>query len=839
MQLISDLKHMRLYSSKRKVYMPFNPSNKRKGATIKLLTRDIEDSMAMINLPYLYNPKLYRSYYMPKNVMAYIDSKGIIDQDEIIEDENEKLLEATIHKASSRTVTINTHGTPADKAELSNIFSERTFKKWFRKLGKPDYKFNVTIYGFNSRSELIKAVGTEIIMKYSDVVFNSYCTPNEIYVLNRSAFKEIENQEVDYKMYCENELITWVCMTCSKECHRKLANYVGCGMSGQAKKIRDTKWDKQEDIHSDIGLALTIVAMYNDLGDKGLARIVRTGDPSILAHYKADGLVTYAKAISGKLINKAGNYVLDRFEEQVVLESDGTHDDVLDVYNAMDDMDQHFLANRPSMIIRDKGDRVLYRHIERDIENNDIKGFIEIIKDNRIDNAAYVVIGVHPTYRREGIGKQLIATTIKDIPIEQPDLNTLIWRADKNNIASQKLACNCGFKPFEENNNKASFKYSIKKPQFVTPKTELQQPTSESKIAHIPVPRMSIYEQSRDAGYFANRDYLLSENMICFFDNDKVIQEANAAYDTRIRRYLYKQRIKTNKDLLDQYNRAKELNSDIEKTFLNLEMYKKFNLFVDISYYNGIFLSSLTLVKDKGVDFYWDFMNRLLEDSDEMKRLYPVSTIFIPVSNEAWRVPAGVDITDYKQTINPISVILRMIKTKPMELKNQWKNKSIVFMGKNGYFTIDFNKFEYKNVPRLKGFIDKLTSGENISDDINEDGYDSGTDTDSKSAIGMNIVDKIEKSSGISIDNVSRLVTSGSESLGIKSIDQIPTMRIRDTPIKLTQKWRPNQKPEDQETIGIGVLDNVGLDNMTHMYTGNKSKVNIDFGYIYSIYDNE
>ena len=995
MQLISDLKHMRLYSNKRKVYVPFNPSNKRKGATIKLLTKDIEDSISTVNLPYLYNPKLYRSYYMPRNVMAYVDSKGIVDQDEI-EDEDEALIEATIHKASKRSVTIDTHGTPADKAELSSIFNEKNIKKWFSKLGKGDYKFNVTVYGFNSRHDLIKAIGTEVILRYSDVVFNSYCTPHEIFVLNRSAFKEIENEEIDYKMYCENEMISWVCMSCSRKCNRQLANYIGCGMSGQAKKIRDTKWDKQQDIHSDIGPALTVTALYKDLGDKGLAKLVRTGDYKMLAHYKADELVSYAKILASKGINKVGNSVLDIFEEQTLLESDGSHADVMRIFDDMNEKDQYFVT-RDSLKYREMPERrVLYRHVERGEGILDLKGFVEVTKDayalETPGDTASIIIGVHPNYRREGVGKQLMKTVFKELPKERPEITNLIWRADINNKASQKLAEQCGFKLIRKTKVQATYRYEIKKCKYLedldkditdinkltkklkefkikehagydvkirpikdiirsnsgnefdrarlaglylnkmaiynlvafleftdvygakdfyffniygfgdkyfaldinyewtnsadvdvilkkyvsfaktgrikteldeniarveahyfespsithlegkpfvsnnayaymtTYKSQLQETAEESKIAHIPVPRMSIYEQSGDAGYFGNSDYILSENMICFFN------EANPAYDTRIKRYLYKQRIKTNKDLLDQYNRAKLLDPKIEKTFLKLEMYKGLNLYVDLSYYNGLFLANLNLVKDKGVDFYWDFMNRLLEDSPDMKRTYPYSAIFIPVSNDAWGVPAGGDLTDYRQTINPISVIMRLIKTNPMELKNKWKNKRVVFLGKKGYFTIDFNQFEYKNVARMKGFIDKLASGQDIDE---EDGYDVGTDTDTKSAIGMNIVDKIEKSSGITIDNVSRLVKAGPESLGVQSIDRIPTMRIRDTMIVLPSTMQFGQKEEEQYTIGIGIFEPKSEYLTAATTHKNRSKIKMNVGYIYSIYDME
>lgn len=296
----------------------------------------------------------------------------------------------------------------------------------------------------------------------------------------------------------------------------------------------------------------------------------------------------------------------------------------------------------------------------------------------------------------------------------------------------------------------------------------------------------------------------MSENTICFFNEEEILQEANSAYDARIRRYIYRERIRTNKELVEQYNRAKELDPRIDRTYLKLEMYRGLNLFVDYSYYNGLFLSRMNLIKDKGVAFYWDFMNRLFEGSKEMKSKYNTHTVFIPVSNEAWDVPPGGNLWDYRHSINPISVFMRMVKTNPTELRAKWKNMRFVFLGKKGYFTVDFNKFEYKNVGRLKVFINRLTSGEDI--DGEDDGYESNTDTDTKNAIGMSIIEKIEKSSGITIDNVSKLVSNGAESLGNVSIDSIPTMRIRDTKIYINPKETNNTSGEPKDSVGIAIF---------------------------------
>jgi len=81
MKTIEDLKPLRMYSPKTKLYAPVNVMNKRKGAAILLLTRSTDESEMIMNLPYIYNPNLFVSYYISKNVNAYIKSGGNVEID--------------------------------------------------------------------------------------------------------------------------------------------------------------------------------------------------------------------------------------------------------------------------------------------------------------------------------------------------------------------------------------------------------------------------------------------------------------------------------------------------------------------------------------------------------------------------------------------------------------------------------------------------------------------------------------------------------------------------------------------------------------------------------------
>ena len=121
------------------------------------------------------------------------------------------------------------------------------------------------------------------------------------------------------------------------------------------------------------------------------------------------------------------------------------------------------------------------------------------------------------------------------------------------------------------------------------------------------------------------------------------------------------------------------------------------------------------------------------------------------------------DIFDYRKNINPISVIFRLVRTNPSALKKEFGNKDIIFVGSRGYFKIDFNKFEVKDLNRVKINLRKLMSvDERIEDDfendeLGNDGDDKvgGRSNDSSKAIAANVINTIERGTGVSINNIS------------------------------------------------------------------------------------
>ena len=447
MILMDEMVPMRLYSAKQKAYIPFNVINKKKGAMITLLTSSIDNSIECINLPYLYNPSYFISYYMNRNVNSYLtkDGKITIEDDEEVD---ETVQEAVIHNASPKSPKCNTMGSAFDLRELDKRFSKKSFDKWYDYFKiKKDKRIYPMIYGFNTLTDMAKAIGDKAIMDHGTIAVNSYNTATEIFVLNQSEYM-LEYAEGTYDMYCENAIITYIVSVSYRNASWYLANQIGTALSGaadylyQKNNFNVSKSDR-------ISAAIMISRMEKEYGKGEIIELARTGKYDKLAKLGARDFV---------------NRVASMFEkkskhEDALLESDGTHADALRVYKAMNDTDRKFISNDGSYQTSN-AKTVCYRHIEREGFLT-TKGFIECFKD--FDNIASIVIGVHPKYRGEGLATKMMEQMLREFPKENPDINELVWRADAKNTKSKKLAEKFGFKLIRESNIQSVYRYEFKK----------------------------------------------------------------------------------------------------------------------------------------------------------------------------------------------------------------------------------------------------------------------------------------------------------------------------------------------------------------------------------------
>ena len=447
MILMDEMVPLRLYSSKLRAYIPFNPANKKKGAMITLLTNGVDDSIQLINMPYIHNPNYFISYYLNRNVKYFLTKNGNVTIEDEEENEGEEAVqEAVLHTFKPSNPQFDSEGSSHDLKLLSDNFAKKKFDKWYDYFRiKKEKRIYPTVYGFNTLASMAKAISDKAIMDDGKLILNSYNTAMEIFVLNGSEYN-IKNANGPYEMYCENAIITYVVDTQFKNASWYLANQVGTALSGAADYLyQKNNFNFKTD--DKLSAAIMISRFEKEYGRSEIIDLCRTGNYTKLAKLGARDFIARVKPIFQKPKH-----------ETAIQESDGTHGDVMRVYKAMNATDQRFISSDGSYQTA-SDNNVCYRHIEREGFLT-IKGFMECFRD--FDDIASVVIGVHPKFRGEGLASKMMEQMLKDFPKENPEINELVWRADAKNKKSRKLAEKFGFKLIRESNIQAVYRYEFK-----------------------------------------------------------------------------------------------------------------------------------------------------------------------------------------------------------------------------------------------------------------------------------------------------------------------------------------------------------------------------------------
>ena len=247
---------------------------------------------------------------------------------------------------------------------------------------------------------------------------------------------------------------------------------------------------------------------------------------------------------------------------------------------------------------------------------------------------------------------------------------------------------------------------------------------------------------------------------ITFFESALV---EDTSYNKALRRVLYSERIRNQKEVLLRYESIKQSVPKIKKTYLDISKYNGYNLFVDMGYYLEIFVKNNYLKLDKGINLFFEFINRFLEDNRFKQNGYTKRTVIIPV--DCWNVEKDSEVWDYKFNINPISIIYRLIMAGDTYKLKKWAGYDFIFVGKSGFFKLDFGTFDKNDLFRFRSNVEKLIDGVFIEDD--------GPSSSAK-AITIDVLGRLEHpdywvpETGIKVNNL----TGGKDKISKKELDE-------------------------------------------------------------------
>lgn len=150
----------------------------------------------------------------------------------------------------------------------------------------------------------------------------------------------------------------------------------------------------------------------------------------------------------------------------------------------------------------------------------------------------------------------------------------------------------------------------------------------------------------------------------------------------------------------------------------------------------------------KKMNILLDFIDRLINDDRLVNAGYSNGTIIIPVTK--WHNVCNNEemLWLVNKSVNPISCIYYLWRTNPKRLQELFKNKEVLFLGDKSYFKINFAKVDLTNTLGLyMKNIKSIINNEAVADTER-------AGSSSPKAIKMEIIDRIERSQKITINNL-------------------------------------------------------------------------------------
>ena len=213
--------------------------------------------------------------------------------------------------------------------------------------------------------------------------------------------------------------------------------------------------------------------------------------------------------------------------------------------------------------------------------------------------------------------------------------------------------------------------------------------------------------------------------------------------DTRLRKILYRERLRNFKEVKLRVNQIKNECKYIKYTYPTIDKYKNKNIYVDNHIYNKIFTMSETYNRDKAIDLLYALFDRFINNPNYNG--YTRKTVLIPVNEWASDIPTTA-LFEFSKSINPFSMIVRLFK-KPKENLDKLAGIDFIFIGHDSWFKMKMEDLDMKNLNLFKTNILKIRNNDIVEDNVPED----------KEDIKTRLIGKIEDLTGIEVNNISRV----------------------------------------------------------------------------------
>jgi len=869
MRMMDELKPLFLYSASKKVYAPVDEKDRRKNASILLLTPSMEISSRLMKLPYIQNPNLFVSYYMDRNIMAYIDNMPEEDLD-FDEQEEEVVSEALQRAWSGKTkIKFNEDITLMNRKRIEEVANSKVIEFFSSSLQLKFIPENIFIEVYPTQSALENAAPTKLTKLYKDKLY-SFSSGEYSHLLSYNVYNE-KDTKLPYAIYVLAEILTNVFMQINPDLDYFVTRKVVYALIG-SNKIITTKYKySNTPIEFDDQFIRAIIRMLDTKGNRAIRKYIETADVGVFRDFILksslgglramlfEGELSYMERqrllpsefgipnkrkyplndedhvraairmfnncdpddeeeLAENIIRKIKKFEIkdvkvsaaNRFKKYYKKEEEKKEESITESFIPSDYADVLAVCNS---LNKEEFSRISFYDTYRDskfIIKRIIKyvgpkaaGFLDVYHFPSKPHLAQIVIAVHSDFRGQGIADSMVKEMLSYDLHKDHHFTTYYWTVHKDNPASKSLALKNGFM---ETNKEDKYGRDILILPVVLKNDMWRQIPDYMK----PTPD---YEE-----------FAMTESSFVTSDMAFISEAEGDKYSQTLKKYLYKERIKNNRGTLQVYEQIKTLNPEIRRMYIKLDMYKRYNIFVDLSYYHALFLQKNVYKLDRAVNYYFDFLNRLLNNK-EIDSQYKKKTIFIPVDADVWPTQPNTEVTDFRKNLNPISIIFRLIRTNPMALKKAWGGKDIIFVGTRGYFKVDFSTFELKNLSRFKTNLRKLMSAdETVVDEFEKDTLTDDKDTDnynfdkknvdSSRAIAAKIVDDIEMNSDIKLDNMKKSDKS-------ESSEKTPHLTLSKEPINIDASANDNiaiitVTPDgynDFQKLSTTVLSGISADN--------------------------